>query len=230
MDDLPFVEVCAALQARASRAEETAKQLYDKNVTALAHILRLTKEKQLQEESFERHKETLNARIQQLLEVVDAQQGRLDNLAAFSRLRSVWKSLLPLHNHASAELSQTDLENMSYALTLISAKYIEELEATVESPRLASADSSPESARNNTTFISCLLEEVRELQANVSHLDYMEADNVEMRCLLQERSAELSQLREEATALRSRSNQDAMRCEDLRQALMLVTIHVTCAH
>jgi hypothetical protein len=122
-----LVHYAVQLKQRLDASERMVKELQEKNVQTSAHVVRMTKEKRFIEETLMNQKDSYEAQLQGLLGVLETQQSTIDKLHGVKDVRSMWKSLLPLHDHGHIRNDPSDVEDMAQLLTLLSSMYAQEI-------------------------------------------------------------------------------------------------------
>ena len=223
-DDL--IAYTIELKDQLHASEQAAHQLYEKNIESLAYILQIQKEKSLNEQVLQSKIASLESQQSHLMAIIEDQQVKLQSQDHWEKMTHIWKTLLPIHSPTSPHLP-VDFEHLAYILTLLSAKYIQDIEqlpitspptpkATSTSRQLLDSAEPRQVVKENTSFMSHLLDEVLVLQSRVRHFDELEDQNTELRRLLQSKSASLVKLQAEYGRMKIENEQQIMTHEDLR--------------
>lgn len=218
------------LKDQLAASEQAAHALYEKNIESLAHILHIQQEKALNEEIYQKKVVSLESQVSHLLTIVEDQQTQLQTQSHWDKLTHVWKTLLPVNYPTTLKQIPADFEHLAYILTILSAKYLEDIDSlptsvpplsTINTPAKTLLDSTNprQVVKENTSFIPHLLDEVHVLQSRMHLFDGLEFQNEELRRVLQFKAASLVKLQAEHDRMRIEHEQQIMRNEDLRQHL-----------
>ena len=124
-----LVECILELRQELSLSTQKSQSLYDQNISSLALILRLQREKAELESSLEYEREERLRQMESLSGVISSQQNEIETFSRFNKLQSLWASLLlPSQSKEQlVSLSRMEEETLSWTMSILTSHYVNEL-------------------------------------------------------------------------------------------------------
>ena len=123
------MECILELRQELSLSTQKSQSLYDQNISSLALILRLQREKAELEESLEYEREERLRQMESLSGVISSQQNEIETFSRFNKLQSLWASLLlPSRSKEQlVSLSRMEEEALGWTMSILTSHYVNEL-------------------------------------------------------------------------------------------------------
>jgi hypothetical protein len=209
MEDL--VNLSCELQSKVESLQQSNHEYYQQNIQSLATIIKLQKQNSVLEDSYLKEIQNYQLRTESLVNVIDAQQSKIESYQDMFSIHKHWKSLLPLCNDIHLHTQNKDHFKMAVnVLCHLTTNYINEA---------ASQDSVDSNKSRQQHFTTQLLQTISLLVSQMRATHEEKSESFQLRNLLQNQSAAYSRIQSKIDAMSIEKERTDMKYEELRHAL-----------